>query len=424
MEPSPLLKELKNTLYHELLTSKMIDTSMSFSLPFDYTLSKKGKSVFLECKDEAGEWAALSFLSRIDLKEILNFTDKIQIKFPVRAIELKRCVDNQDAHKIKALELGFSHLVFNQAVKGESKVKAGLRVTDLTEKGFHVLGAHKFYVYRSEAVKWIEEEKELILTDLFKRELEWLEKSDKEVWFELPDNISPTALKALDIRAKRTRLIIRGELVSKLRKESKIGTSLLVTHEIRYSLWPTLEKSASDYLDCMKGHHYSGLYVKVDRLPREQGLLDLNLWSLAHAQIRGCSVSELMQTWLNNKGLKEPFNEATALANLIKVEINPSKIIYNKILLDIQLLEEKSENAQFRAFARDVRRLLHKALQESQINIPYVLRDEDFAPSFYTHAASHGGSSILTQAEVVIKKNIDTGELADSLREIYFQNTL
>ncbi len=402
----------------------MIDTFMLFSQPFDYRLSKKGRSVFLESKDEGGEWSALSFLSRIDLKEILNFTDPIQIRFPLRALELKRTVENQDTQKIKALELGFSHLVLNQAVKGASVLKTGLRVTDLTREGFHIAGDHQFYVYRSEALKWLDEEKELILTDLFKRELEWLERSDKEVWFELPENISLTAIKALDIRAKKTRLIIKGEFVNKLRKEGKIGTSLLVSHEISYSLWPTLEKGAGEYLEGMKGHNYSGLYIKVDRLPKDEGMLDLNLWALAHAQIRGCSVGELMQAWLNKKGFNEPYNEATALANLFKTQINPSKIIFNKILCDIQLLEEKTENVQFRAFTRDLRRLLHKALQENQINIPYVLREEDYAPSFYTHAASHGGSSILTQAEVVVKKNIDSGEWNESLREIYLQNTL
>lgn len=422
MEPRPLLKELKNTLYHELLSSKVIDTEMFDSTPFDYTLTKKGKSIRIECRDERGEWLALSFLSRVDLKEILNFTKRVEVKFPIRAIELNVSVENQDAHKLKTLELGFTHLVLNQAVKGNSYVKTGLRVTDLTSKGFHVPGDHQFYVYRSEAEKWLESEKELILTDLFKRELEWLEKSDREVWFELPETISPSSIKALDIRAKRTRLIFKSEVVEKLRTEGKIGTSLLVSHEITHSLWPTFERISSFHQ--IKGHNYSGLLLKVDRLPKGRSLLELNLWVLAQAQIRGDSIEDLQQIWLNNTGVKAPFIESTSLAQLFKRGLPSSKTFYNKVLCDIQLLEEQTNHPQFLAFARDARRLLHKALQDSQVNIPYVLRDEDFTPSFYTCAVSHGGSSIRTQAEVGVKKNIDPRDLDEILREIYLQNTL
>lgn len=402
----------------------MIDILTLDAKPYDYALSKKGKSILLECKDEKGELAGLSFLSRIDLKEILNYCEKIQIKFPIRAIEIKRTVENQEAHKLKAEELGYTHLVFNQAVKGYSHCVCGLRVTDLPEEGFQIPGEHRFYVYRSEAQKRIENEKELTLLDLYKKELEGLEKSDKEVWFELPDQLSIKAIKALDIRAKKTKLIIRGAGVEKLKKESKISTSLLVLHEIKNALWPVFQTGLQESLDDMKGHNYGGLFITVDRLPKGEGILDLNLWTIAQAQIRGSSIKSLQKAWLSKKEMNEPFEEATLLANLFNGSIPASKTLFNKILCDIQLLEDKTKSEQFRAFFRDVRRLLHKSLQDNQINIPYVLREEDFLPSYYTHAVSHGGSSIMTQAEVSVKKNIDLRDLDDSLREIYFQNTL
>jgi len=424
LEPGPLLKELKNTLYHALLSSKMIDVSMSHSHPFDYALGKKGKSIQIQCKDDKGLRLALSFLARIDLNDIFNFTENVKEKFSLRAIEIGRKVNNCHEHKEKALELGYSHIIFNEPVSGVHAIKTGLRVSNLSEKGFKVAGDHDFYVFASEAENKLHADEDLILADVFKRELEWLEASDRQVWYELPGNISSSTIKALDIRAKKTSLIVGKECIEKLKKESRISTSILVAHEVRFPLWPTLENEADDSLALMKGHNYCGLYLKVDRLPKEEGLLDLNLWALAQAQIRGGSTKEWTRAWLNKKGMAEPLEEASLLAQQFKVKLNPSKTLFNKLLCEIQLLEEKTSSPQFTAFFRDARRLLHKNLQENQINIPYVLRDEDFASSFYTGAVAQGGSSIRTQAEVFVKNIIDDSELGEDLKGIYNQNTL
>lgn len=403
---SPLLKELKNTVYEAAISRKVIDASFHF----DYSLEKRGKGIRLSARDENGERLALSFLSRVDSKEILHFADEINVRFPVRAIEVTREVSDARAHQEKAIELGYSHLILNQA-KRHPYIKTGLRVSGLTEEGFHVPGEHDFYVYTSEASR---PDDDFILSDLFKRELERLEKSDKAVWFELPSSVTPAIIKALDIRMKKGRLILKPEFPVALKKEGRIGSSLLVSHEMRYPLWPVLE---APQMAGLKGHNYAGLYVKVDRLPKDLGVLDRNLWAIAQAAIRGGAVEEYIQG-------EGPIEEATRLADRFKRGLNPSKTLFTQILCEIQMLEEQTSSPQFRAFFRDARRLLHKKLQDNQINIPYVLREEDFAPSFYTHAVSQGGSSIRTQAEVVIKKSIDSEGLDSTLREIYESNTI
>lgn len=424
------LKGLKNTLYQDLLSGYSLDLIPSELKSGTYSIKCVGKKLEVRFKDERGELNALSFLNRVDPSDWINYEGLIHEKYPERALYITRpfSKDLYDLVASKIASLGFTHVITE--VKDEALFDVfheyGLKYGLAGVKGDF---PHDFY-YANSVIG--DDSPDLLFSERIIKEIE--SHNENELWFELPKyDFNKNILNKIDIYNKRYAHLIL-ETLDPLREIKHLGSPLHLKVNLERGLWPVLTHlDFEPFISGIERHPIKGLIVKTPFIPGGAGFSELNLWALAQAQIRGDSLEKLTLSWLkkvkgkdfNLKILKEMTRVSSELGQL-----NPgkAKILGAKLLNEIILIEEDSKGSPLenhaRLFTLDARRILAHFLQENNVHLTYVLRDEDFQNSFYTEAYSMGGSSVKTAAKISLVNLSEPLKYEGKLKELFLENSL
>jgi hypothetical protein len=442
-------KGLKNTLYQDLISRKVIDCIQLCEESFDYDLVLKGKSATLKVTSFENELSAFSFLSKIESNYNETIFKPIQSPLKERALDLSAPFNEKYYLKIieKTLELGFTHLIcsvrdpnFLELAKKENlKVgtKVRLSLEDFFSQEDSVFLPHSnsnFIVYESLAHQPLflshPDNSELLIKEMLIKEMEFIANKHPCIWYQLPE-MTGDSLRMIDLKAPENIHFVLDKV-----PEIKLGTPVHIHFEIINSLNPFLGAiDAQDKLKKMRADFYKGLIVKVDRLPGAEGFLEANLWSLAHAQARLEPVEDLLEIALRYNQVSLAKEDLLDFSKLLKafrgietkeVDVEYAKVIANKILSDIIFLEKKifPLDTLYRDLLLQGRHTLSHFCQAHNIHMPNLLRESDFVPSFYTEAFSLGGSSARTMAKISFKDKFDKDSVPETLKPYYHQNSL